>query len=151
MQAGEAFIASIYQAIKNNPALWETTALFITYDEHGGIFDHVPPPDCPKDQFTADGNATGTGVKFEFDRLGVRVPSILISPWIPKGSVVDRVFDHASIPATITKFFLGDWSPRSPRETSADIFIEPQGAAVDPARNLLSLDVMRTDCPDFDV
>jgi phospholipase C len=151
MQAGEAFIASIYQAIKNNPALWETTALFITYDEHGGIFDHVPPPDCPKDQFTADGNATGTGVKFEFNRLGVRVPSILISPWIPKGSVVDRVFDHASIPATITKFFLGDWSPRSPRETSADIFIEPQGAAVDPARNLLSLDVMRTDCPDFDV
>ena len=151
IQAGEAFIASIYQAIKNNPDLWETTALLITYDEHGGIFDHVPPPDCPKDQFTADGNATGTGVPFHFDRLGVRVPSILISPWIPKGSVVDRVFDHASIPATITKFFLGDWAPRSPRETSADIFIEPQGAAVDPARNLLSLDVMRTDCPDFDV
>jgi len=151
MQAGEMFIASIYQAIKNNPGLWETTALLITYDEHGGIFDHVAPPDCPKDQFTADGNATGTGVPFHFDRLGVRVPSILISPWIPKGSVVDRVFDHASIPATITKFFLGDWSPRSPRETSADIFIEPQGAAVDPARNLLSLDVMRTDCPDFDV
>jgi len=151
MQAGEAFIASIYQAIKNNPDLWETTALLITYDEHGGIFDHVPPPDCPKDQFTADGNATGTGVPFHFDRLGVRVPSILVSPWIPKGSVVDRVFDHASIPATITKFFLGDWAPRSPRETSADIFIEPQGAVVDPARNLLSLDVMRTDCPDFDV
>ena len=151
MQAGEAFIASIYQAIKNNPDLWESTALLITYDEHGGIFDHVPPPACPKDQFTADGNATGTGVPFEFNRLGVRVPSILISPWIPKGSVVDRVFDHASIPATITKFFLGDWSPRSPRETSADIFIEPQGGAVDPARNLLSLDGMRTDCPDFDV
>ena len=151
MQAGEMFIASIYQAIKNNPDLWKSTALLITYDEHGGIFDHVPPPDCLKDQFTADGNATGTGVPFHFDRLGVRVPSILISPWIPKGSVDNRVFDHASIPATITKFFLGDWSPRSPRETSADIFIEPQGAAVDPARNLLSLDVMRTDCPDFDV
>jgi phospholipase C len=151
MQAGEMFIASIYQAIKNNPDLWKSTALLITYDEHGGIFDHVPPPDCLKDQFTADGNATGTGVPFHFDRLGVRVPSILISPWIPKGSVDNRVFDHASIPATITKFFLGDWAPRSPRETSADIFIEPQGAVVDPARNLLSLDVMRTDCPDFDV
>ena len=151
MQAGEMFIASIYQAIKNNPDLWKSTALLVTYDEHGGIFDHVPPPDCPKDQFTADGNATETGVPFHFDRLGVRVPSILISPWIPKGSVDNRVFDHASIPATITKFFLGDWSPRSPRETSADIFIEPQGAAVDPARNLLSLDVRRPDCPDFDV
>jgi phospholipase C len=151
VQAGEVFMASIYQAIKNNPQLWETTALLITYDEHGGIFDHVPPPACPKDIFTADANSTGTGVPFQFDRLGVRVPSILISPWIPKGITVDRVFDHASIPATVTKFFLGDSSPRSPRETSADIFIEPQGAAVDPARNVLSLDTMRTDCPDFDV
>jgi phospholipase C len=152
IQAGESFIASVYQAIKNNPDLWGSTALLITYDEHGGIFDHVPPPDCPKDKFTADGNATGTGVAFEFNRLGVRVPSILISPWVPKGSVVDRVFDHASIPATITKFFLGQYSgDLSPRETSADVFIEPLGGAVDPARNVLSLNVMRTDCPDFDV
>ncbi len=151
VQEGERFIATVYQAIKDNPALWESTALLVTYDEHGGIFDHVPPPGCPKDIFTADGNATGTGVPFQFDRLGVRVPSILISPWIPKGTIVNRVFDHASIPATVTKFFLGDWSPRSPRETTADVFIEPQGANVDPARNLLSLDVMRTDCPDFGV
>ena len=48
---------------------------------------------------------------FAFDRLGVRVPAILVSPWIPKGTVVNRVFDHASIPATVTKFFLGDYSP----------------------------------------
>src|SRR5579864_8580782 len=151
IQAGESFIASVYQAIKNNPDLWQSTALLITYDEHGGIFDHVPPPDCPKDKFTADGNATGTGVAFEFNRLGVRVPSILISPWIPKGAVVDRVFDHASIPATITKFFLGQYSPRSPREINADVFIEPNAGPVDAARNLLSLSTMRTDCPDFDV
>jgi phospholipase C len=152
VQQGEVFIASIYQAIKNNPKLWESTALLITYDEHGGIFDHVPPPACVKDQFKADGNATGTGVEFLFDRLGVRVPTILVSPWIPSGTVDNRVFDHASIPATVTKFFLGDYpGQRSPREVSADIFLEPQGPAVDPARNLLSLDVMRDDCPDFDV
>ena len=151
VQQGEVFIASVYQAIKNNPELWESTALLITYDEHGGIFDHVPPPGCVPDRFKADGNATGTGVDFHFDRLGVRVPTILVSPWIPTGTVENRVFDHASIPATITKFFLGNYSgDRSPREISADIFIEPQGAAVNPARNLLSLDVMRTDCPDFD-
>jgi hypothetical protein len=64
---------------------------------------------------------------------------------------VNRVFDHASIPATITKFFLGDASPRSPREINADVFIEPKSANVDPARNVLSLTAMRTDCPDFDV
>jgi phospholipase C len=151
VQQGEVFIASVYQAIKNNPKLWASTALLITYDEHGAIFDHVAPPKCVQDTYTADGNATGTGVEFHFDRLGVRVPTILISPWIPKGTVVSRVFDHASIPATVTKFFLGDYAgDRSPRETSADIFIEPQGGTVDPARNVLSLEVMRSDCPDFD-
>jgi len=88
-------------------------------------------------------------MEFKFDRLGVRVPAILISPWIPKGTVVDgRVFEHASIPATITKFFLGDYSPRSPREASAEIFLEP-AAQPNAANNLLSLAVMRTDCPDF--
>ena len=79
------------------------------------------------------------------------MPAILVSPWIPKGTVVDRVFDHASIPATVTKFFLGDYAPRSPRETNADVFLEPNSGAVDAGRNLLSLDTMRTDCPDFDV
>ena len=150
VQAGELFIASIYKAVKDSP-LWPNTALLIVYDEHGGIYDHVVPPACTPDQFTASANDTGTGMPFAFDRLGVRVPAILVSPWIPTGTVVNRVFDHASIPATVTKFFLGDYSPRSPRETSADVFIEPDAGAVDPARNLLSLDTMRTDCPDFDV
>ena len=75
---------------------------------------------------------------FAFDRLGVRVPAILVSPWIPKGTVVDRVFDHASIPATMTKFFLGDYAPRSPRETSADVFIEPKTAAGRSRRGICS-------------
>jgi phospholipase C len=150
VQAGELFIASIYNAVKSSP-LWPNTALLIVYDEHGGIYDHVVPPACPPDQFTASVNDTGTGMPFAFDRLGVRVPAILVSPWIPAGTIVNRVFDHASIPATVTKFFLGDYSPRSPRETNADVFIEPNSGTVDPARNLLSLDVMRTDCPDFDV
>jgi phospholipase C len=151
VQAGELFIATVYQRIKENAALWASTALLIVYDEHGGIYDHVPPPNCVPDQFTASANATGTGAEFKFDRLGVRVPAILISPWIPKGTVVDRVFDHASIPATITKFFLWDYSPRSPRETNANVFIEPNGGAGDPQRNLLSLEKIRTDSPNFNV
>jgi phospholipase C len=151
VQAGELFIAEVYMAIKRNPALWQSTALLVVYDEHGGIYDHVIPPQCPKDLFTASANNTGTGFEFKFDRLGVRVPAILISPWIPKGTVVDRVFDHASIPATVTKFFLGDYSPRSPREINAEVFIEPRAPAPDAARNLLSLAAMRDDCPDFDV
>ena len=151
VQAGELFIAEVYMAIKRNPKLWPGTALLVVYDEHGGIFDHVVPPTCQQDQFTAAANDTGTGMEFRFDRLGVRVPAILISPWIRKGTVVDRVFDHASIPGTVTKFFLGDYSPRSPREVNADVFIEPKTQPVDPERNLLSLSTMRTDCPEFDV
>src|SRR5258706_3707499 len=151
VQAGELLIAEVYMRIKRNPKLWASTALLVVYDEHGGVYDHVVPPTCTPDKFQASEVDRGTKLPFKFDRLGVRVPAILISPWIEKATVVDRVFDHASIPATITKFFLGDASPISPREASADIFIEPNAQPVDPKRNLLSLATMRTDCPEFGV
>jgi phospholipase C len=149
--AGESFIAEVYMRIRENPKLWPNTALLVVYDEHGGIYDHVVPPACTPDKFTAPANSTGTGMEFKFDRLGVRVPAILISPWIPKNTVVDRVFDHASIPATANKFFIGDDPQRSPREISADVFIEPNVGTVDAGRNLLSLAAMRDDCPVFDI
>jgi phospholipase C len=142
VQAGEAFIASVYNAIKQNANLWASTALLVVYDEHGGIYDHVAPPNCSAnapDGFTASANDTGMGQPFAFDRLGVRVPAILISPWVPKGTVVSgRTFEHASIPATVTKFFLGSYAQRTAREAAADTFVD-----------LVSLDVMRQDCPDF--
>jgi phospholipase C len=141
VQAGELFIANVYNAIKQNPDLWRTTALLIVYDEHGGIYDHVPPPACTPDGYVAAPNDTGTGREFRFDRLGVRVPAILVSPWIPKGTVVSgRTFEHASIPATVTNFFLKTYEQRSVREKSADTFLD-----------LLTLSTMRTDAPDFDV
>jgi phospholipase C len=145
--AGEAFIASVYNAIRKNPNLWKSTLLLITYDEHGGIYDHVPPPACTPDGFTALPEATGTGAPFNFDRLGVRVPAIAVSPWIPKATVVagpedavnGRVFEHASIPATVMKAFQIQDDNRSPREKDADTFLD-----------LLS-DQMRPeiDCPVF--
>jgi phospholipase C len=142
VQAGERFIASVYNAIKQNANLWQSTALLVVYDEHGGIYDHVPPPNCSPnapDGFVASPNDTGLPFSFAFDRLGVRVPAILISPWVPKGLVVDgRIFEHASIPATVTKFFLGSYAQRTAREAAADTFVD-----------LVSLDVMRQDCPDF--
>jgi phospholipase C len=141
VRAGELFIASVYNAIKQNANLWQSTALLV-YDEHGGIYDHVVPPNCSpnaSDGFVASANDTGLGVPFAFDRLGVRVPAILISPWVPKGMVVNgRTFEHASIPATVTKFFLGSYAQRTAREAAADTFLD-----------LLSLDAMRQDCPDF--
>jgi len=117
--AGEEFIAAIYTTIVANRALWESTALLIVYDEHGGLYDHVAPPACTPDEFQDP--TTG----FKFDRLGIRVPAVLVSPWVPAGTIVDRTFDHASIPATVTKRFLPGYSAgRSPRETSADTFLD---------------------------
>jgi len=141
VQAGESFIATIYQAIRNNADLWKSTALLVVYDEHGGTYDHVPPPACTPDGFVATPNDTGIGIEFKFDRLGVRVPAILISPWIPKGTVIDgRIFEHASIPATVTKHFLGSYDPRSPREKAAETFLD-----------LLTSPALRDDCPVFDI
>ncbi len=140
---GERFIATIYNAIKANPALWASTALLITYDEHGGIYDHVPPPACTPDGFVAQPAATGTNKPFMFDRLGVRVPAVLVSPWIPKNTVIDgRVFEHASIPATVTDWLLGafDDTQRTPREAAAETFLD-----------VLSLGAARTDGPTFNL
>jgi phospholipase C len=138
---GERFIASVYNAIHNNAALWETTALLITYDEHGGTYDHVPPPGCTPDNFVAQPADTRTGKPFFFDRLGVRVPAILVSPWIPRGTVVDhRIFEHACIPATITDFFIGNYQDRSVREKAAQTFLD-----------LLTLADIRADAPEFQI
>jgi phospholipase C len=151
VQQGEVFIATVYNAIRQNPDLWPNTALLIVYDEHGGTYDHVPPPACtPDTPFTATPDQTGVpGLTFLFDRLGLRVPAILVSPWVAKGTVVPgpedpvngKVFEHASIPATATAFFIGDYAPRSPREQQALTFLD-----------LLS-DQMRpdADCPVFGV
>jgi len=140
---GERFIATIHNAIKANPALWASTALLITYDEHGGIYDHVPPPACTPDGFVAQPAATGTNKPFLFDRLGVRVPAVLVSPWIPRNTVIDgRVFEHASIPATVTEWLIGafDNTQRSPREAAAERFLD-----------VLSLATKRSDGPDFNL
>ena len=144
---GEVFIASIYNAIRQNPDLWKSTALLLTYDEHGGIHDHVPPPSCTPDGFHAN-LADTNGIPFAFDRLGVRVPAILISPWVPKGMVVPgpedpangRVFEHASIPATITQHFIGQYDQRTPREKAAQTFLDLLGDTMRPEE----------DCPVFD-
>lgn len=147
VREGERLLARVYNAIKSNPQLWESTALLITYDEHGGIYDHVPPPPCEPDGFVAQPADTNTGKPFLFDRLGVRVPAVLVSPWIPRGTVVPgageahaRIFEHACIPKTVTDLFVPGFAAagRSPREQAAERFTD-----------LLTLGKMRTDTPDF--
>jgi phospholipase C len=132
VQEGEKFIARVYNAIRTNEALWRSTALLIVYDEHGGIYDHVVPPHCTPDGYSAKPSDTGTGEAFNFDRLGIRVPAILVSPYIPKGTVVPgtedsangRIFEHACIPGTVTNFFLQGDAKRTIREKNASNFLD---------------------------
>jgi phospholipase C len=133
--AGDKFIGSVYNQIRIIPDLWKSTVLLVVYDEHGGLYDHVPPPDCTPDGFTAPPAATGTGVEFKFDRLGVRVPAILISPYIARGTVVpgtedpanQRIFEHASIPATVSQHFLQRSDQGTDREAKAKTFLDLLG------------------------
>jgi phospholipase C len=142
VREGERFIASIYNAVRTNPNLWPKTALLVTYDEHGGTYDHVSPPACVADEpHVAQASDTGTGQPFHFDRLGVRVPAILVSPWVQKGTVVDgRNFEHASIPATVMAWLLPQHGSknRSVRELNAETFLD-----------LLTLGAPREDCIEF--
>ena len=99
---GEQLIHDVYYALRNGPQ-WNQTLLIITYDEHGGCYDHVPPPQgaVPPD------NSVGE-FGFDFKRFGVRVPTVLVSPWIRAGTVF-RVppgtmpLDHTSILKTVER------------------------------------------------
>jgi len=130
--AGENFIGDVYNHVRQSPE-WNNTLLLIVYDEHGGTFDHVQPPAIQPDG-TPD-PASG----FNFDRLGIRVPAIFVSPWIQPGTVLHTQYEHASIPATAASFFIANAAQRNltVREQRANLFIN------DP--NLFALNQARTD------
>jgi phospholipase C len=99
---GEALIQQVYQTLRNSPG-WNQTLLIITYDEHGGCYDHVGPPGgaTPPDSSVGE-------FGFDFTRFGVRVPAVLVSPLIAAG-IIYRVpagsmpIDHTSVLKTIER------------------------------------------------
>lgn len=112
--AGERLIADVYNSLRQGPA-WTSTLLIIIFDEHGGCFDHVPPP-------VAVPPSGSRSTPFNFDRYGVRVPAVFVSPYIRQGHVLRppgaTPFDHTSIVATLRKRFeLG--APLSDRDAAA--------------------------------
>jgi phospholipase C len=114
----EQLVADLYNAVRASPA-WDRTLVVITFDEHGGCYDHVaPPPAIPAGRPARNG--------FAFDRFGPRVPAVIISPYVPAGSVIRPApegppFDHTSLIATLGVLFeLGP--PLSPRvEVAPDL------------------------------
>jgi phospholipase C len=122
VHAGQELVLKTYTALLNSPN-WSRTALIVTYDEHGGFYDHVPPPAAQDDSAA-------------FRTYGVRVPAIVISPWVERQSVSNLLFDHTSIIKTILLKFC----------RRNDGQIPDMGARVNHANHLgslLSLDAAR--------
>ncbi len=131
---GEGLVKATYEAIRASP-VWDTSLLIVVYDEHGGFYDHVCPGPAvaPGDKapwFQKAHNKRG----FDFATLGVRVPAVVVSPLIPKGTVDATQYDHASVCATVERSF------GLPHLTKRD-------EAANDVGHLLSLDVPRGDCP----
>ncbi len=101
---GERLIYDVYAALRDGPG-WPDTLLIITFDEHGGCYDHVAPPSAapPDDVVIPPGAPGGSG--FTFNRLGVRVPAVIVSPLIEPGAICHTVFDHTSIIKTVINCF----------------------------------------------
>jgi phospholipase C len=109
---GEIFIQRVYNAIRSSP-VWNSSALIITWDEHGGFYDHVPPPKAtaPGDTQWEKNHYTKFG--FTFEQLGVRVPAVIVSPLISRNLIDHTVFDHSSIAPTVeAQFGLGHLTER---------------------------------------
>ncbi|CAN5292889.1 hypothetical protein BH09BAC6_BH09BAC6_30660 [soil metagenome] len=100
---GEQLIWDTYSAIRNSPH-WQSSVLIITYDEHGGFYDHITPPSATPPGDTTPGS-TYNQYGFTFGQYGVRVPAIVISPFVPANTIDHRQYDHSSIPATLEALF----------------------------------------------
>ncbi|CAL5444409.1 unnamed protein product [Camellia sinensis] len=140
---GQQLVKEVYETLRASPQ-WNETLLVITYDEHGGFYDHVQTPyeNVPN----PDGNTGPAPYFFKFDRLGVRVPTIMVSPWIKKGTVIsspkgpapNSEYEHSSIPATIKKMFNLSSNFLTHRDAWAGTFEQVVGELASP----------RTDCPE---
>ena len=104
---GQDLVLAVYDALASSPQ-WDRSLLVVVYDENGGFYDHVPPPQAADDDPEM------------FGRYGVRVPAIIVSPWIEPRTVSHTLFDHTSIIKTILlRFCPGACDPLSGRRKAA--------------------------------
>lgn len=133
-RGGEDLIARIYNALAANHELFTRTLFLVTYDEHGGLFDHEKPIAVPQPDHLTDDDG------FDFRMSGIRVPAVAISPLIPQGWLDCRKLDHAAIPRTVRAQFGRD----------AEWLTERDRQAADILDGLPLLDNARTDRLTFD-
>ena len=134
VRRGEALVKTLYDAISGS-RLWSSSLFVIVFDEHGGFFDHVrPPPAVPPG---ASENANLKAHNFAFDRFGVRVPAVIISPYVAAGTIDHTLYDHTSILKTVDKL-LG---------LNGILSLTARVRAADDFSKMLALSVARTDIP----
>jgi phospholipase C len=97
---GQDFMAKVYSALTSNTERWAGMVFVVTYDEHGGFFDHASPPAMPT-------NPPAGAAYAPFTTLGCRVPGFVISPLVEKSSVYSGCLDHTSILKFIADKFSG--------------------------------------------
>ena len=138
MKLGENLIRSVYESLTANEESWNKTLFILTFDEHVGSFDHVSPPWGATPPW-GEGTPPETLQKdFKFDRFGARIPTILISPHISRGTVFraegDVPYDHTSIAATFlnrhniekSKWGLGERMAKAPTFENQIDLAEPR-------------------------
>lgn len=129
---GEALIKSTYEAIRNS-SLWNSSLLIVTWDEHGGFYDHGVPGSTVAPGDTVPGSEYNI-FGFTFEQLGPRVPAVVVSPLIARNLIDHRSYEHSSIPATIEDIFgLASMTARDAQARSV--------------ADLVTLTAPRDDCP----
>jgi phospholipase C len=148
IQLGQAFTAKIINALMKGP-LWSSTVIFLTYDEHGGYFDHVPPPPaCLPDAIPP--TLLAGDVPGAFDNYGIRVPVVAISPYSKPSFVSHRVYDHTSILRFIETRF--DLPALTRRDANADPMLDlfdfaNPAFAIPPRLPAATIDPNHPECP----
>jgi phospholipase C len=145
-ERAEALIASIYESLRAKPEVFERSIVLVTYDEHGGLYDHVAPPSGVPGPGLAQSRMVWIlrhlflrrAKRFDFTLLGPRVPAVVISPYVRAGTISTEVRDHASVPSTLRSLFAPHAKPLTPRDQWAR-----------PFHMLLTLPTPRQDLPDL--
>jgi len=133
---GEAFLRQVYEALTANPKRWARTLMVLTYDEHGGFFDHVPPLPIPYSP------PAGQATYPRFESLGIRVPSLIISPLVAPQSVFHGLLDHTSMLQLLAEKF-------APQEVGYSASVnQRRDAGINSVSRALNLTTPRTDIPD---
>lgn len=108
----QALISDVYTTLAQSP-VWDKCLFVLTYDEHGGFYDHVPPP------ISGD-------TLVPFNHMGVRVPAVIAGPYVRHGCAVNTIVDHVAILATLaTRWGVAPLTPRMSTSNDLSSFIDP--------------------------